>query len=377
VKRRRLPLALVAAAALAAPAALSAQTPDVELPLGVGLRLPTYDRVNGASVPWGPTITFGDERVVIDPVVTYRSHLGKFDPSLAVRASLTPDSVVSIRLSGGRGTFTNDTWIRGDLLNSAAALFVGSDARNYFRADRAEGRLVGRLPVPEDVGSVELSVGARSERDWSTGWRAGELRRAPYAFLNRRDAANGLDRPNPLIDPGHITSGLLGAHVDYRSERLTLLADVLGEASGNTPAGSGFRQLTFDEQAGIPTVAGQRLEIAGHLVTTGGGTTPRQRYAYVGGSGTLATVDLLSRGGDQLYFVDASYVIPVPGVDLPLVGAPTVAPRFAAGAADVGGFGAPVQNVGVRLGLGPLELDLVENPRSHVRALSVGFSFTR
>lgn len=377
VRLLSLAAAVLAAAALIAPRPVAAQGVDFELPLGVGLRVPAYDRANGLSLPWGPSISFADERVTIDPIVTYRSHLGKFDPSIAIQAALRPDSAISIRLSGGRGTFTNDGWIRSDLMNSLVSLGLGRDARNYFRADRGEARLIGRLAAPGDAGTFEVSVGARSERDWSTGWRPGETHRAPYAFFDRWDAANGMDRPNPLIAAGHVTSGLLGAHVDLHSERLSLLADVLGEAATSGSVGGSFHQLTLDEQASVPTFAGEHLELAGHLVTTGGGVTPPQRYAYVGGSGTLATIDLLAHGGDQLYFVDASYVIPIPGVDLPLVGQPTIAPRFAAGAADVGGFGAPVQNVGVRLGLGPVQFDFVVNPNTHGRSAGVGLAFPR
>ena len=59
--------------------------------------------------------------------------------------------------------------------------------------------------------------------------------------------------------------------------------------------------------------------------------------------------DLLSLGGDHLYFVDALYDIPVPGVSLPLLGPLIFAPHVTVGGAGVGGFGAPAQNVGIRL----------------------------
>src|SRR4051812_48704801 len=34
----------------------------ITLPLGIGLRVPTYDRVNGLTVPWGPRLRFGEDR---------------------------------------------------------------------------------------------------------------------------------------------------------------------------------------------------------------------------------------------------------------------------------------------------------------------------
>ena len=151
---------------------------DVELPLGVGLRIPSYDRVNGLSLPWGPTINVGDGRLVVDPTVAYRSNLGKIDPALAVYAALTSDSSVALTLAGARGTFTNEGWIRSDLINSIITLGLGHDARNYFRADRGEARLIGRISLPgadeyseDGANTVHVFAGLRAERDWSTGWR--------------------------------------------------------------------------------------------------------------------------------------------------------------------------------------------------------------
>ncbi|HMG00185.1 MAG TPA: hypothetical protein VK560_02980, partial [Gemmatimonadaceae bacterium] len=60
----------------------------ISLPLGLGLRIPTYDRVNGLAIPWGPKLELNDARVDVDALVTYRSNLGKWDPSL--EGSLRP-----------------------------------------------------------------------------------------------------------------------------------------------------------------------------------------------------------------------------------------------------------------------------------------------
>jgi len=367
---------------------------DVELPLGVGFRLPTYDRVNGVTLPWGPHVDVGEGRLVVDPTIAYRSNLGKLDPAMTVYAALTGDSSVALTVAGSRGSFTNEGWIRSDLINSLITLGLGHDSRNWFRGDRGEARLVGRIALPgaddeddDGANTVHLFVGARTERDWSTGWRpeyvlVGDAMiltkpRGPWSFFNRTDQRNGMTRPNPEIDGGHITSGLAGGHIDYRSEPVTLLADVLGEGASSNSTGGSFKQLTFDGHTEVATFAGEHVEVDGHLVTTSGGVTPRQRYAYLGGSGTLATVDLLSLGGDHLYFVDARYVIPIPGIDLPFVGSPFIAPRFAGGAAGVGGYGVPVENIGFRVGLGPLRFDAVWNPSTHGHDFGFGFAFSR
>ena len=345
----------------------------VEFPLTLD-NLPTYNRVNGLSVPLAPTLTVGDERLVVTPALTYRSHLGKIDPSLSIVGQFTADSSIGFTLTGARGTFTNDSWIRANIINTLTSLGLGSDSRNYFRGDRGEARLTSSLHLGDEVEAATIFVGARAERDWSTGWRSG-AGNGPFSFLNRSDTANGIERPNPEIDAGHITSAIAGGHFEYAGLPASLMANVLIEAAGKTPLGGNFQQFTFDEGASVKTVAGQHLDVRGHLVATATSSfTPRQRYAYVGGSGSLATVDLLNMGGDHLYFLDALYVVPINSVEVPILGNPYIAPHFAMGAAAVGGFGRPVQNVGVRLGLSIFTLDYVVNPRTHKSDFGAGIS---
>ena len=114
----------------------------ISLPLGLGLRIPAYDRVNGLTLPWGPKFEAGEGKFDIDALVRYRSNLGKWDPSL--EGVIRPGDDNELKLFVGRGTFTNDAWIRTDLMNSLAVLGVGSDARNWYRGDRATARFRGR-----------------------------------------------------------------------------------------------------------------------------------------------------------------------------------------------------------------------------------------
>jgi hypothetical protein len=361
------------ALALVAPA-LRAQV-SVDFPLTIGA-LPSYDRVNGVSLPFGPTISVGEnDRLLVNPTLTYRSNLGKIDPSLSVVGQITSDSTLGFALSGARATFTNDRWIRPDLLNSLVSIGLGHDARNYFRGDRGEARVTSALKLPLDVATV--FVGARTERDWSTGWRTGTPR-GPYSIFGRGDTTNGMLRANPAIDAGHITSAIAGGHAEYTGISATAMVDVLLEAAGKSPGGGSFQQLTLTGGSDIRTFAGQHLAIGGHFVTTAtNSAAPAQRFSYVGGSGSLATVDLLSLGGDHLYFLDALYVIPISIIRIPLVGTPYVAPHFATGAASVGGFGRPTQNIGGRIGLSVFTVDFLVNPRTHQHDFGAGISLTQ
>src|SRR5512132_114554 len=137
----------------------------ISLPLGLGIRIPSYDRVNGLTLPWGPKLELGDGKLDIDGLVSYRSNLGKWDPSL--EGTIRPDDSNEIRFFVGRGTFTNDAWIRQDLTNSATALFAGSDSRNYYRGDKATARLA-RTIMGSSITFTPF-VGVNLERDWSTG----------------------------------------------------------------------------------------------------------------------------------------------------------------------------------------------------------------
>jgi hypothetical protein len=350
-----------------------AQTPEVDLPLGVGFHVPSYDRVNGLSLPFGPSIIFGDDRLVIDPQITYRSHLGNFDPSLAVKLQF--DTIFSVDVRGERGTFSNDDWIRSDLMNSIWALGFGRDARNYFRADRAHAYVGAHL---QGGGlDVQLHAGPQFENDWSTGWRPTETDQGPFSLFYPHDTENGINRANPLIDPGHITSGILGVTLTYQGEHLLNHSRAMLEVGRHTPSDSKFQQVTFNEESFVPTLWGQGLQLDAHFVTTSGDPTPAQRYVYLGGSGTLATIDLLSLGGDRMYFVDAWYRIPLHFFALPMVGHPYIAPRFASGAVGTRSFGTPTQNVGVRIGLGTLHLDYLVNPRTHEDVFVGGLSLPR
>jgi hypothetical protein len=102
----------------------------------------------------------------------------------------------------------------------------------------------------------------------------------------------------------------------------------------------------------------------GHALL-GKATAVPQRYGYLGGAGTLATVNLLAIGGDRLLYVEGEYRIPIALVQLPFMGSPYLALRYAAGNAGVGELPALIQNVGPALGIGPLRVDYAVDPASN------------
>jgi len=81
-----------------------------------------------------------------------------------------------------------------------------------------------------------------------------------------------------------------------------------------------FTQLRFDARLVFPTFGSQTFTFHGHTVLTGGDVTvPAQRFAYLGGVNTLASVKLLALGGDQLLFLMGEYRIPFERIQVPFL----------------------------------------------------------
>jgi hypothetical protein len=366
----------------------------ISLPLGLGLRIPTYDRVNGLAVPWGPKIEFADARIDMDALVTYRSNLGKWDPSL--EGVLRPGDANELKLYAGRGTFTNDTWIRGDLSNTVAGFFVGSDTRNWYRADRATARFVRTFTG--NGFTVAPFVGGNFENDWSTGSLAPT--KSPWSVYQPKGELR-MRRLNPQVANGHISSAIGGAVLEVVRGGLEGKLDALVEHSlssslrrdcsglpGPPPicpplSEDSFTQGTLDGRVKFPTFGTQTFAFLAHAVLTGGpDLIPAQRFAYLGGDNTLATVNLLALGGAHLLYVQGDYTIPIDRIQLPFVGSPYIGLRYSAGNAGVSELPTLIQNLGIGVGASFFRADYTidpaqnRSPFSRKSAFSVGLALT-
>ena len=350
------------------------------LPSLYGVRVPAYDRSNGFSLPVAPTIQLAHTRLSIEPRVTYRSQLGRLDPSLIIVDSLGNNAAV--RFSAGRSTFSNDAWIWTDLVNSLEVLWRGDDSRNYFRATRGDVVFERRLKSSSGM-TIEPYIGGRFEKALSVrpdSFAAG----GPWSFFGRHDLDDML-RPNPSINPGIIGSVLAGAQITWTATDVTArlrIDEELGAFSQDCggcdlATGADFAQTTVDGTIAFPTFGTQRLRFDGHAVITSNGVTPRQRWAYVGGSGSIPTIEMLSRGGNQLVYIDARYDIPIDAVQLPLGGTPVVTLREIVGGADVGRFPTLAQASGVRLSASFLYVEWLIDPVTRRQHHSYGISIAR
>jgi hypothetical protein len=343
----------------------------VTLPGFFGVRIPAYDRTDGLSLPVGPTLSFDTARYEIDLLGVYRSQLGAVDPQAQIRGTI--GRRLTIELNGGRYTETNERWIYSDVANSLHMLWSGSDARNYYRADRVDASVAWLIETV--TAQFTISAGGRSERARSVRPDTGALG-GPWTLTDRGDPLGRL-RPNPHVLPGTISSALGGVSMAWANQGVTANLDADVETPFATPDGSHFVQTTLDGFVGFPTFGTQTVEIESHAVITAGDTTPPQRYSYLGGEGTLPTFDLLQFGGDELFFAEGRYIIPIDRIRIRYLGSPTVTLRYITGGAGVRKLPALEQNVGARLAISFGRVDYVVDPASHRSKFSVGLSVFR
>jgi hypothetical protein len=218
---------------------------------------------------------------------------------------------------------------------------------------------------------LAVELGARTERAWSVS--AG----GPWSLFGRNDVEDGMRRPNPAVLNGRITSALVGGRFDWERQDVSLMTRVLTETALDTPDDSRFTQTTLDALVGFPAFRNHTFSFEAHAVHTFGERPPPQRFAYLGGSGTLPTFDLLEFGGDRLVFFESRYSIPIERIQIPVVGSPVVMLRHMIGMAGVDSLAPLEQNVGVRLRVGPLKVDWTIDPVSRDSKLSAGLALVR
>ena len=352
------------------------RSPPLTWPGVYGLRMPAYDRSDGLSMPIAPLFTAAQGAVRVEPRLTWRSNLGRIDPSVDLEQDI--GAANSLHAFVGRSTYSNDAWIWSNLVNSLETFVLGHDTRNYFRATRAEATFAHRIDAA--TATFLPYVGGRFEHASAVGPRPNATS-GVWSFRGRDDVDDML-RPNLPIAHADYMSLLGGVQAHGQSQGVQWTARLdLELANGARGVGAdtlatGFGQGTFDGRVTFPTFGRQSLRVDGHAVASVG-STPFQRFAFIGGSGTIPTMTLLSEGGDQLVFVDSRYSIPVSFVTLPLAGSPTLVIRHVIGGAGVGKLPRLEQAVGLRAYLSLLYAEAMVDPVTHHAHMGVGLSLAR
>ncbi|HET9424693.1 MAG TPA: hypothetical protein VFO55_04915 [Gemmatimonadaceae bacterium] len=343
--------------------------PVVTLPVLFGVRIPSYDRSNGVSLPIGPAVTLGP--LTGDALATYRSQIGRIDPSVTLR--LTRGRKLWIDAFAGRESRSNDDWINSSLLNSISALVSGRDERNWYRATGGWAVASRMFETPTLVSTY--SLGAGTER--ATSARPDSFPTSgPWSIMGR-ESDEGMFRPNPQLPGGTITSALAGARYRWTAGDVKARLDLDLEVPVSMSSGERFVQTTVDGRIDFPTFGLQRYRLEVHGVITAGDTAPPQRFAYLGGSGTLPTEDLFVFGGDELLFIESRYEIPVPAVQLPFIGSPILTLRHILGSVGVQRLPDITQIIGARISVPFVRAQLLMDTATGELKFSAGFSFSR
>ncbi|MFW5952270.1 MAG: hypothetical protein ACOCVZ_09160, partial [Gemmatimonadota bacterium] len=160
-------------------------------------------------------------------------------------------------------------------------------------------------------------------------------------------------RANPAIDPGRTTSLVTSFELEWNGQQTYFEGRLEYEAAREWVDGEfEYDRIAARGDWAMRALADHTLEIEFFIQQPlGDVVTPRQEWSYVGGAGTLQTVEFARYRGDRVVFVESKYIVPMPErVALPLLGAPDLELIHGAGMAWVEGEDpAFQQEVGTRL----------------------------
>ncbi len=295
--------------------------PAFELDGTYGFHLPSYDRVNGLSLPVGALARLSDApgRPEVAAGITWIP--AREDVDYRLHNSWRLGERIRLGLFATSAVVSNDDWIRPTWYNSFAHFVAGDDVRSHYDSRALGLELEWTSPEPaiwEDTPRWRLEVAVGSEL-------AEGLSARDVAVLF--NGGGGLDPPDPNhgIDYGDLWFGRAG--FEWTAEgRQGRTAFGLGVEAGVEheigdlvvrPDGSEFR---YDFMLIEGRFSLRRLTPSGHAVDAFAigranitGPLPKQRYSTIGGIGTLPTMPLRGLRGARLLYAETTYAIPLLG----------------------------------------------------------------
>jgi hypothetical protein len=268
-----------------------------------------------------------------------------------------------------RTTATNERWIRGDLDNSVSFLLLGKDYRDYFEVDRGFAEIRRTLEQGPRTTTAFLRAQVEDARTLQAG--------TPWTFFGtaRTD--------NVRVDDGRISSLLAGSRMtwDHPLHVIGLSGQI--EAAGAVLNGAhSFNGYSLDVDWAMAALADHTLRVQAHVQGPLPGTDslPRQRWSYVGGSGTLYTFDWAEFRGDRVVLVETRYIMRLRPLRLRVLGTPDLELLHITGMAWTADESRPFeQNVGVRLRYAIANVRFLTNPTDFRadREISFGLNLPR
>ncbi|CAN5844665.1 hypothetical protein BH23GEM9_BH23GEM9_04120 [soil metagenome] len=318
----------------------------------LGFGVPTYDRVDGVTLTYRTGLLLprmGRVEPELRGRIDYRSQRGAITGGLELGL---PRGDTELLVGAERTTLTNERWIRGDLDNSISFLIQGKDLRDYYEADRAYVELRRIL----ERGARTTSAFVRAQVEDARTLGAG----SPWTVL-------GTPRDHNLaVDDGRISSAIGGARIDWTHPLHVFRIQASAEAAGQLfEAHHGFNAYQVASDWAMAALSNHTLRIQTHFQgpLPGSDSLPRQRWSFVGGSGTLYTFDVARFRGDRVAFVETQYTIPVP-LRIRFAGAPDLDLVHLVGMAWTAQEPRPPfeQNIAVRLRFSLFNIRVLTNP---------------
>jgi hypothetical protein len=317
-----------------------------------GFGIPTYDRVDGLTLSYSSGIALPRlERV--EPVlmgrVDYRSQRGVITGGLELQL---PRGATSLHLGAERTTLTNERWIRDDANNTVSFFFMAKDLRDYYEADRAYAEL-----------RRSLETGPRT----TTGFLRAQVEDARTLAAGNPWTVMGTPRQdNIVVDDGRIASLAAGATMEWAQRWHRVRASGLIEAAADAMGGEhAFTRYEISADWAMTGFANHTLRVQPYFrgPLPGTDSLPRQRWSFVGGSGTLYTFETAEFRGDRVAFVETTYLVPLYPFRLPVLGYPDLEGIHLVGMAwtyqERRDF---EQNVGLRLRFPLVNVRVLTNP---------------
>jgi hypothetical protein len=225
-----------------------------------GVRHFAYDRVDGASLSWGPQWRLQRREFgpVVDGWITLRTaRLGQ----LGGGARLTvPLGGMEVAAGVARATLTNEGWIRDDLTNSAGALLFGRDVRDYWESDaawvtlgRATGAAIGRTGL-----TATPSLTLRASRDRTLPSRA------PWSLAGR----GTLDRPNLAVTAPELLAVEAATQVGWQGSSSAFGGEVRLEWGQEGATDRRFTHWRVGGRWEMESLWNHSLSVTGHAIGT-------------------------------------------------------------------------------------------------------------
>jgi hypothetical protein len=346
----------------------TAQPSPIVTPGLRGFGIPTYDRVDGLTLSYSAGLLLprvGRVEPIIRGRLDYRSQRGAFTGGLELGL---PRGDTELLAGAERATMTNEEWIRDGIENSISFLFLGKDYRDYYEADRFYVELRRTLESGPRTTTAFLRAQLEDGRTLAAG--------SPWTALGT------VREDNLAVDDGRISSVLAGAALHWEHPVHVVRARARAEAAGRVlDAEHAFRAWNLDIDWALAALADHTLRIEGHFSGPLPGTDslPRQRWSFVGGSGTVHTFEFAEFRGDRVVHVATRYIIPLRPLRMRALGTPDLELLHRTGMAWTAASRPGLeQNVGLRLRAGIFNVRLLADPADWTsRELSVGLNLPR